>query len=200
MARRREIEIEVAVGRSFLFILLVAVVLVVSVGTSQANPLPAPPAAPLLWPVVPGSFYLTVAKYYGDEPLTACAPGYHMASLWEIADPSNLRYDTTLGVTSADSGSGPPTGPPQEYVGWVRTGYHSPDVSAYPGLANCNAWTSSNGVHNGTAVGLPYNWQTSVGDVGPWTAGITSCGGTQWRVWCVRPVQVIFLPSVLRNY
>jgi hypothetical protein len=26
-----------------------------------------------------------------------CAVGYHMASLWEIHEPSNLRYDTALG-------------------------------------------------------------------------------------------------------
>ena len=198
MGQRREIEI--TVGRPSLFLLLVAVVLTASVGTSQADPRPVPPAAPLQLPIVPASFYLTVDKYWGDEPLTACAPGYHMASLWEIADPSSLRYDTTLGVTSADSGSGPPTGPPQEYVGWVRTGYHSLDVSTHPGLANCNAWTSSSGDHNGTAVGLPYFWQAGAEPLSPWVVGYTSCGGIlQWRVWCVRQVQFLFLPLVLRN-
>jgi hypothetical protein len=196
----RQLEIEVEVGRPFLLILLVAVILLASVGTSVADTRPIPFAAPLQMPVVPASFYLTTGEYWGDEPLTACASGYHMASMWEIADPSNLRYDTTLGVTSADSGSGPPTGPPELYVGWVRTGYHSPDVTALPGLANCNAWTSRNGVHDGTAVRLLPDWRTSVWTVGPWSVGYTSCGGSQWRVWCVRPVQVIFLPLILRNY
>ena len=32
-----------------------------------------------------------------------------MASMWEIHDPSDLRYDTDLGLTLADSGSGPPS-------------------------------------------------------------------------------------------
>ena len=54
-------------------------------------------------------FYLTSALAIGDEALTACAAGYHMASLWEITDLSNLRYNTSLGQASGDSGQGPPT-------------------------------------------------------------------------------------------
>jgi hypothetical protein len=46
-----------------------------------------------------------------------------MASMWEISDPSNLRYDTQLGVTTADSGFGPPAGTSfVAFFGWVRTG------------------------------------------------------------------------------
>ena len=40
-----------------------------------------------------------------------------MASLGEIHDTSNLRYDTDLGLTLADSGFGPPI-----VFGWIRTG------------------------------------------------------------------------------
>ena len=53
-------------------------------------------------------FYLTEAVVQGDQPITACAAGYHFASFWEIADPSNLKYNTTLGYTWSDSGQGPP--------------------------------------------------------------------------------------------
>ena len=53
------------------------------------------------------SFYLTQTEHTGSQALTACAEDYHMASLWEILDPSNLRYNTELGYTRADSGSGP---------------------------------------------------------------------------------------------
>ena len=42
------------------------------------------------------SFYLTKTSHNGSQVLTACAEGYHMASLWEIFDTSNLRYDTAL--------------------------------------------------------------------------------------------------------
>jgi hypothetical protein len=66
----------------------------------------------------PRKFYLTQDGYDGSQALSACAQGYHMASLWEILDPSNLSYDTSLGATVADSGSGPPNG-----SGWIRTGF-----------------------------------------------------------------------------
>jgi len=49
-------------------------------------------------------FYLTTTTHDGDSALTACGPGFHMASLWEIHDPSDVEYDTTRGLTSADSG------------------------------------------------------------------------------------------------
>ena len=54
------------------------------------------------------SFYLTKTTHTGAQALAACAEGYHMASLWEILNPSNLRYDTELGVVVGDSGFGPP--------------------------------------------------------------------------------------------
>jgi hypothetical protein len=63
-------------------------------------------------------YYLTQTTHTGGQSLSACAEGYHMASLWEILDPSNLSYDTSLGFTLADSGSGPPA----SSLGWIRTG------------------------------------------------------------------------------
>ncbi len=57
----------------------------------------------------PRKFYLTKTLHTGAQALSACATGYHMASLWEIHDPTNLRYNTELGFTSgSDSGFGPP--------------------------------------------------------------------------------------------
>jgi len=35
-------------------------------------------------------YYLLGTHVWGMEATTACGTGYHMASLWEIADPSNL--------------------------------------------------------------------------------------------------------------
>ncbi len=49
-------------------------------------------------------FYLTRENTFdGSEAPSACAAGYHMASLWEIFDPSNLVYDTALGHPSGDA-------------------------------------------------------------------------------------------------
>ena len=69
----------------------------------------------------------------GANATSACADGYHMASLWEIYDTSNLEYNTTLGITQQDSGQGPPGN-----YGWVRTGWGA-DTSTTAGQANCNA-------------------------------------------------------------
>ena len=41
----------------------------------------------------PRKFYLTQTTHNGAQALSACAPGYHMASLWEINEPRT--YDTT---------------------------------------------------------------------------------------------------------
>ena len=84
------------------------------------------------------TFYLTKDFHDGSQALTACAPGFHMASLWEIFDPSNLRYDATLGFTRDDSGSGPPQGS----FGWIRTGTGA-TTSNFAGVGNCNAWQSN---------------------------------------------------------
>jgi len=137
------------------------------------------------------AYYLTqAANFNGSEALNACTIGFHMASLWEIHDPSVLKYDTTLGLTADDSGSGPPN----EAVGfgWVRTGgsklFGNP---LPPGTANCANWTSS-GSTNGTTdfgsiVGLSDDWSSSNApiSVSPWAADVRTCD-TTLRVWCVQ--------------
>ena len=79
-------------------------------------------------------YYLTTGTFDGSHALAACSAGYHMASVWEIHEPSNLRYDTNLGFNLDDSGLGPPTGP----GGWIRTGLVS-NVSGVTGVGNCAA-------------------------------------------------------------
>jgi len=101
----------------------------------------------------PRKFYLTkTLDHDGAEALSACAEGYHMASMWEIHEPSNLRYDTTLGLTTADSGFGAPID-----SGWIRTGF-SANGSTTPGRSNCNGWTTSATTSYGTRVSLEDHW------------------------------------------
>ena len=95
----------------------------------------------------PRQFYLTKTNHTGAEALTACDVGYHMASMWEIFDPTTLRYNTELGVTRDDSGFGPPS----EVIGWIRTGNESSVNVTRP---NCNSWTQSNVLALGTTVSL----------------------------------------------
>src|SRR5262245_4784184 len=85
-------------------------------------------------------FYLTQSIFTGSEALTACAKGYHMASLWEILYVSNLKYDTKLGLTLPDAGFGPPI-----EFGWIRTGSDNDNSSNTPGIANCFAYSTDVG-------------------------------------------------------
>ena len=126
-------------------------------------------------------YYLTSSyAYNGSQATSACAAGYHMASLWEILDPSNLRYNTALGDSRADSGMGPPT----ISFGWVRTG-HNNDSGTAPGQANCNTWSSASGAHNGTTVRLATDWSDATQqDMFVWDAGVRACSDTA-PVWCV---------------
>jgi hypothetical protein len=97
-------------------------------------------------------FYLTPASHTGAEALSACAAGYHMASLWEIHDPTTLRCDSGLGHATLDSGSGPPVA-----LGWIRTGTATNPFDGI-GTANCNVWTSASGLNKGTVGFLSNIW------------------------------------------
>jgi hypothetical protein len=130
----------------------------------------------------PRAFYLTQTEHMGNQVLTACAPGFHMASLWEIWDPSNLRYDTTLGFTGGDAGSGPPS-----LGGWIRTGNAAGPPIIFDFQDNCVAWTSDGSVdpsHEGTRVTLTRVWDGTALRTHPWTATESLCS-VPARVWCV---------------
>jgi hypothetical protein len=131
------------------------------------------------------AFYLTQGTFDGSQALTACAAGYHMASLWEIHEPSNLRYDTTLGLTEDDSGSGPPQG----HYGWARTGRSASSSGQFPGVGNCNAWSSNASTDFGSAVVLSADWNgiaNPSSPISPWQAQPFDCGTNAARVWCVQ--------------
>ena len=141
----------------------------------------------------PVQYYLTVNSYPGDQVLSACALGFHTASLWEILDTSNLRYNPRLGHTRWDSGYGPPaTG------GWVRTGYDS-DSTGAPGTSNCHAWTSGSASYVGSYVFLPGDWDVGMEDMMGWAVAGAICS-SEIRVWCVGNESVIYLPLVIRDH
>jgi hypothetical protein len=127
------------------------------------------------------SFYLTEANYNADEVLSACARGYHMASLWEILDVSNLAYayDHPDAHTKDDSGQGPPS----HWYGWVRTGWNTSSTDT-AGVGNCQNWTSIDSADQGSIVRLTYDWATAPTAVGPWETLAFNCIGFA-PVWCV---------------
>ena len=121
-------------------------------------------------------FYLTQTTHDGSQALTACASGYHMASLWEIHDPTYLRYNTQIGLTKDDSGFGPPA----LSEGWIRTGENASN-------SNCQAWTSASDAVNGTPVSLTTEslWASPASVVSPWGAQPFSCNAS-FPVWCLQ--------------
>jgi len=194
MGRGREIVIEVEVDRLGLLVLLLAVVWVSSFGlVARAESEATTPSAPTVWVApVPGRYYMTVATYTGADALSACSDGYHMASMWEIMDVSNLIYDTDLGRSQDDSGQGPPAG----RDGWVRTG-QSASTASVAGQGNCDGWSSDSAGHSGTILWLPSDWGGGA-DIGGWKAGTGACSVYR-SVWCVRQPWRLYLPLTLRN-
>ena len=138
------------------------------------------PQAPLAASTGLRQYYLTPGYAHdGSTADTACDSGYHMASLWEILDTSNLKYNTDKGAALDDSGDGPPVAP---LAGWVRTGYISSTVNT-AGQGNCGKWSSNDNSHYGTSVSLNSNW-TAVQGVHVWYASTGTCDYSG-RVWCV---------------
>jgi len=126
-------------------------------------------------------FYLTTTSMNGSQPLTACALGFHFASLWEIFAFATLDYDTTRGQSASDSGVGAPAG----VAGWVRIG-SNPTAAGVAGDTNCSGWTSTAG--DGTSVALDSYWDdgnpTFSTDMPPWIPFRDACASAR-NAWCV---------------
>jgi hypothetical protein len=146
-------------------------------------------------------FYLTDSTHDGAQALDACAPGFHMASIYEIFDPSNLRYATDAeatkdGVVDIERNEDSGVGPPSSRVGWVRTGNVS-SGTASEGSGNCKAWTSLSEVDRGTAIALEPLWAAPTGTgtpsqiVTPWDSALNNCN-SPGRVWCVEDGDSVF--------
>jgi hypothetical protein len=123
-------------------------------------------------------YFLTVDGFPGNAALDACGKGYHMATLWEIYDVTQLKYDAKRGQVREDSGSGPAA----ELGGWVRTGGVGSTANNV-GVANCDAWTSNLVTDYGSAVELDGNWDTPAVNSSPWNPFTSTCDSTI-PVWC----------------
>jgi len=145
----------------------------IGIAKASADAMPSAPAS------LGRQFYLAKTEPDGDEALKACANGYHFASIWEIADPSNLIYNTTLGQTLTDSGAGPPS----LRQGWIRTGY-SESADKDPGHGNCKAWTTDFDYSFGTRAALIDNWDSGLQDVDVWKVTYSDCHRRS-GAWCV---------------
>ncbi len=181
MSEEREIVIEIQLTRWVVGAIVIAAVVVALpaiMAMSDGDAVAGPETRTASRASGMRQFYLGGAAA-GSTATTTCAAGYHMASLWEINDPSNLKYNTGLGYTSDDSGDGPPT----TTWGWVRTGYVSSDANI-PGKANCLGWTSHGLNRYGTTAGLPMTWNNDIQDLGIWDLGAGDCSMAH-AVWCI---------------
>jgi hypothetical protein len=188
MKDEKTIVIDINLTRGLMALLALALLMAALVGYltwGQREAAASGPQAPLAASSGMRQYYLTTTPYNGAEAdgtdgngAGVCASGYHFASLWEILDPSSLKYNTDLGYTKDDSGQGPPT-----YLrSWIRTGFGS-STAGTAGLGNCNAWTSSDSDHRGTDAYLTQIWEGAE-DIHVWNAGLSSCLN-ELPVWCV---------------
>ena len=132
----------------------------------------------------PREYYLTRPSHLGSTALTACAPGFHMAWLWEILDVTALRYRADLGYTNGSIGTDAGVGGIAAVSGWVRTGFPVDNGANVVGVASCAAWTSSSPSLDGTFVFLGSGWTEPATRIGPWGSGVTRCDAP-YQVWCV---------------
>jgi hypothetical protein len=133
-------------------------------------------------------YYMTKVTPQGNQVLTACVAGYHMASFAEIMDPSNLEYATDLvGAGQAHTLSDAGSGPPFSSLAFIRTGV-SNSTNAVAGNANCTTWTTNLSTANGTVIALKPTWADSPTNVSPWDASVRACNNPSpsVHVWCVQ--------------
>jgi len=127
-------------------------------------------------------FYQTKGSVSGAQTLTACAPGFHFASLWEIYDVSTLEYDERLGYSHPGAGRGPSS----VAEAWVRTGFSQVWLGDDRFEPNCNSWSSDSPDEFGAAVKLETDWRegTVQSPIAPWRPYRMNCVKS-FRVWCV---------------
>ncbi len=130
-------------------------------------------------------FYLSpTSTVTGGEATTACNNGFHMASLWELRDPSHLAFANDLAQlpSSLDLGQGPVSG--TAGFGWIRTGSNT-NSNTFPGAANCLGWISSAIDEFGSLAALDPDWSDAgPTDQSPWQASAVSCNASL-KAWCV---------------
>ena len=65
-------------------------------------------------------YYLTASGFTDADAITACDSGFHIASISEIQNPSNLQFRGTPAFDSPAYDQ--KLGPPLDTIGWVRSG------------------------------------------------------------------------------
>jgi len=128
----------------------------------------------------------------GLGALTACPVDYHMASMWEIREPSALRYEPTGYLfPNIDQGDGPPG----DFAAWVRTGTSRNSLAGWQTPPNCRMWTSAATGDFGALAKLVSEWNPQPSGLGvprtysvpasAWVIVEEPCDQPH-PVWCVK--------------
>lgn len=130
-------------------------------------------------------YYLTKGSFTGAQALNKCATGYHFASFAELSDLSALTYNSTLGRTAPDVGSGPPS--LTLGIGWVRSGYSANSTPTQQNVTptNCNLWTSVNSSDDGE-VAYPDPLESAYGNSSTLHFANNVACNNSLGLWCVQ--------------
>jgi hypothetical protein len=126
-------------------------------------------------------YYQTQGIFDGAHALTACAAGFHMASLDELHFARGLKYDQSLGLyfpNLYDQGRGLLA---HGAFTWVRTGIAS-NNGTVAGEANCSLWTSTSGF--GTNIRWQANLTSPATQASPFVADVQPCVASEY-VMCI---------------
>jgi hypothetical protein len=138
-------------------------------------------------------YYLTKNSFDGGDAITACDSGFHMASLSEIQDPSNVQYapgrkpayDSTYEFVPFDQASDQFP----DHIGWVRSGVYPPS-----GFVNdCGDFRDKYDIQLGTTMTRRSLWGEDNGhslyeesDPAAWWQSTQTASCSQPEpVWCV---------------
>ena len=138
-------------------------------------------------------YYLTKNSFDGGDAITACDPGFHMAILSEIQDPSTLQYAPRRTPAYDSPYDSPPSDQASDqfpdHTGWVRT--DADPVTGF-GYNNCDVWRSSSDQQSGTTMTRRSLWGENNGlslyeepDPAAWwqSTRTASCAQPEF-VWC----------------
>ncbi len=130
-------------------------------------------------------YYLTKNSFTGGDAITACDSGFHMASLFEIRDPSNLQYANRSAAAYDSLVDGQRLGPPSNHMGWVLSGGYPPSGFEY----DCGDFRDNRDNRSGTTLSLNDWFEAGMEQTAStlnilWQVARMSCSQPE-PVWCV---------------
>ena len=134
-------------------------------------------------------YYLTENTFDGGDAIMACDFGFHMASISEIQDPSNLQYANRSTAAYDSLVDGQRLGAPSNRMGWVRSGVYSP-----LGVYDCGDWRGKYDTQLGNTLALYDFWYASeheqpVSHLNTWWQAARQICSQPKPVWCAENPQ-----------